>query len=919
MSTRETEPRLHDRQRECAVLDQVLSRAWAGEGPVLVLRGEAGIGKTALLGHLLRAASGCRIARAAGVESEIELPFAGLHQICAPFLDRLDRLPAPQAEALGTAFGLRDGPPPDRFLIGLAVLGLLSDAAEDRTVVCVVDDAQWLDRASAQALAFVARRLQAERVALVFAVRDPSEEPELRGLPELVIGGLVAAEARALLDSVMAGPVDERVRDRIVAETGGNPLALLELPLGLTPAELAGGFAPPDAIPLTSRLEQSFLRRLAPLALPTRRLLLTAAAEPAGDVATLWRAAERLGIDPAAAAAAAEAAGLIELGARVRFRHPLVRSVAYRSAPPQERRAVHRALADVTDARLEPDRRAWHRAQAMAEPDEDVAAELGRSAVRAHARGGVAAAAAFLEQAALLTPDPARRARRALAAASAKRDAGALEAALRLLVAADAGPPDPVRTAEAERLRGDIAFDQRRGPDAVRLLVGAARHLAPLDAALAREAHLEALGAAIWSGQAEGPGGLAAAARAARAAPPAPQPPRAVDFVLDALALRMTAGFTAAAPALTRALAVVRSLPVGSDDAGRWLGLAGSRATGIIALEVWDADGWHALVTRQVRLARDAGAVVQLQYALNSLVLHLTLAGELAAAAELVAEDRLIAEATRNPPVAYGAMLLAAARGREPEASSLIGATAQEAEEHGQRRLVSLAAHATALLANGLGRHDAARDAARRVLDGDVLGYGSFAVGELAEAAARTGDAALLATALERIGERAAATPTDWATGVAARVRALAAEGDAADRAYRDSIERLGRTRLRVELARSRLLYGEWLRREGRRIDAREQLRAAHEALAAMGAEAFAERARRELQATGETARRRTLQTRDDLTAQEAQIARLAGEGLSNAEIGTRLFLSPRTVEWHLKKVFSKLGISSRRELAAAR
>jgi len=473
-------------------------------GSVLVLRGEAGVGKTALLKYLFGRASGCRIVRAVGVESEMELPWAGLQQLCSPFVDRLEHLPAPQRDAVAGAFGLRAGAAPGRFLIGLAVLSLLSELAEDLPLVCVVDDAQWLDRASTQTLAFVARRLVVERIALVFAVREPSDESELSGLPELMVDGLADGDARALLESVITGPLDEQVRDRIVAETRGNPLGLLELPRGRTPAQLAGGFGLPGEMPLVSRIEQGFLQRVETLPAETRQLLLVAAAEPLGDVTSFWRAVERLEIGREAAVAA-ESAGLIEFRARIRFRHPLVRSAVYRSASVQERQDVHRVLADVTDPELDPDRRVWHRAQATDVPDEGVAADLERSSGRAQARGGLAAAAAFLEHAMLLTPEPARRAQRGLAAAQAKRDAGALDGALELLVTVDGGPPDALRTAECQRLRGEIAFDQRRGSDAARLLLNAARRLEPLDAALARATHLAALGAAVWVND---PGGV---------------------------------------------------------------------------------------------------------------------------------------------------------------------------------------------------------------------------------------------------------------------------------------------------------------------------------------------------------------------------------------------------------------------------
>jgi DNA-binding CsgD family transcriptional regulator len=894
------------------VLDQLIEAVRAGESRRLVMRGEPGVGKTALLEYLVEQASGLGLARAAGVQSEMEVAFAGLHQLVAPMLDRLERLPAPQRDALRTAFGLSPGPAPDRFLVALAVLSLLADRAEERPLICVVDDEQWLDRASAQILAFVARRLEAESVGLVFAARGTSDE--LDGLPELVVEGLRESDARALLDSVLTAPMDARVRDQIVSETRGNPLALLELVRGYTPAELAGGFGLPGGVPLAGRIEESFRRRLGALPFETRRLLQLAAADPVGDPVLVWRAAELLGIRAEAATPAAEA-GLLEFGARVLFRHPLVRSAAYRSASVQERQDVHGALAEVTDPEVDPDRRAWHRAQAAPGPDEDVADELERSAGRAQARGGLAAAAAFLERAATLTPESGRRADRLLAAARAKRDAGGLDEALGLLVAVEAGPLDALRTAEVEHLRGQIALEQQRGGDAARLLLSAARRFESLNADRARETHLEALVAAMWVGDLNSPGGVLDAAEAARAAPGGPDPPRVVDVLLDALALRLTEGYAAAAPTLTRALELVLAVEVGTDDVSRWLSLTGGRAGAVTAVELWDAESWHSLAARQVQVARDTGALAHLRIALNSSAGNHILAGELTAAALMLEEDHLIAEATGNPPIPYTDMMLAAWRGQAARASELIEATLQESTARGLGRFVTLATYASSVLYNGLGRHDAARDAAFQAFEGDQVGGAAYVLPELAEAASKTGDVALLRTALEWMSEHTRVTPTDWALGIEARVRALLDDGEAADSFHRESLARLGRTRVRAELARAHLLYGEWLRRERRRVDARDQLRTAHEMLDAMGIEAFAERARRELLATGETVRRRTVETRDELTAQEAQIARLARDGFSNPEIGIRLFISPRTVKYHLRKVFTKLDISSRNEL----
>ena len=900
---------LRGRSAERVQLDRLLESIHAGQSAVLVLRGEAGFGKTALLEYLSERAAGCRLARAAGVESEMELAFAGLQQLCAPMLDRLEQLPGPQRDALSTAFGLRTGEPPDRFLVGLAVLSLLAEVAEEEPLVCLVDDAQWLDRVSAQTLAFVARRLLAERVGLVFAVRAASDEHELAGLPEQVVGGLSDGDARALLDSA-TGRLDERVRDRIVAETRGNPLALLELPRGLTPAELAGGFARPDASPLASQIEQSFLRQLQPLPVETRRLLLTAAAEPVGDVALLWRAVERLGIG-ADAAAPAVAAGLIEFGARVRFRHPLVRSAAYRAGGAGDLQEVHRALADVTDPDLDPDRRAWHRAHAAVGPDEEIAAELERSAGRAQARGGLAAAAAFLERAAMLTTEPAHRAQRALTAAQAKHQAGAPDAALELLATAKAGPLDELGRAQGELLGAQIAFAVGHGRDAPPLLLRAAQHLEPLDQRLARDTYLDAFAAATFAGRLASGGGVLEVAQGALTAPPSLQPMRAADLLLDGLALRTTQGYGRGAPVLREALSAFRSERLSSEEAIRYFWLA----CYVAATDLRDDEIWDVLSARQVQLARDAGALTELPIALATRLALLLLAGELAPAASLVEELAAIIDATGSSLAPYGAMLLAAWCGREAEASKVIVASTSELVARGEGLGLSDIEWASAMLYNGLGRYEDARAAAQQVLAYPHDPLFSFIVPEFIEAAARSGRADGADDALKRLAESARASGTDWALGIEARSRALLSDGEAAEHLYREAIQRLGRTRIRFELARAHLLYGEWLRREGRRIDAREQLRRAHEMLSDMGAEAFAERARRELAATGETVRKRTADTRGQLTAQETQIAVLAREGHSNPEIGAQLFISPRTVEYHLHKVFTKLEISSRNEL----
>ena len=918
---------LRGRDGEQAALDRLLDEVRAGDSRVLVLRGEAGVGKTVLLDYVQEHASGCRVVRAAGVESEMELAFAVLHQLCAPLLTSLARLPDPQGDALSTAFGLGAGTAPDRYTVGLAALGLLSEVAEERPLVCLVDDAQWLDRASAQALAFVARRLLAESVALVFSVREPSEDQDLSGLPELAVTGLSDADARALLESVVPGRLDDLVRDRIVAETRGNPLALAELTRGLTAAELAGGFGRPDTQPLASRLEQSFHRQLRLLPAETRRLLLTAAAEPVGDAALLRRAAEQLGIS-AEAALPAESSGLIELGARVRFRHPLLRAAAYRTASLPDRRRVHRALAEVTDPAADPGRRAWHRAYAAVGPEESVADELERSASQAQARGGVAAAAAFLERATELTPDPARRAARALAAAQAKFEAAAPDTAGELLSVAELGALDDVQRAQAARLRAQIVFRRSRGSEAAALFLEAARAFDGLDAGSARETYLEAFGAAMFAGQLGGRHGLREVAEAVRAAPPGPQPARPSDLLLDGMATRYLEhqaaeaadgeGARAGVLILRRALAALgQENPRTRDDIMRLLRLS-PLAQSMAVHEVWDFQGWRELSTRSVRLAREAGALAVLPVLLVYLAGVHVYAGEFAAAAVLIEEGDAITAATGNAPMRYAALFLAAWRGEESSAVRLIDAAIGDATARGEGRVLGMAGYVTAVLNNGLGRYPAALDGARLACQHDDLGYFNWSLAELVEAGVRNGAVDEAAAALRQLQERTRASGTDWALGVLARSQALLTDGPAAEALYREAIERLERDGIVIQLARAHLLYGEWLRRVNRRYDGREHLRTAYHAFNRIGAEAFAERARGELLATGETVRKRTAETYDVLTAQERQIVRLAAERHTNPEIASQLFISARTVEYHLHKVFAKLGVTSRRELPVA-
>ncbi|WP_243716018.1 AAA family ATPase [Actinomadura darangshiensis] len=901
---------LRGRRAECAELDALLDAVRGGESRALVVRGEAGIGKTALLGHLAERARGFQTVRITGVPSETELAFAGLHRLCTPLSDRLPALPDPQHEALRAALGLSAGRAPDRFLVGLAVLGLLAEAARDRPLICVVDDVQWLDRASVQALAFTARRLDVESVAIVFATRAAGDMPELSGLPEMEVKGLPDADARALVRAALPGSWDERVLDRFIAEARGNPLALLELPKETTPADLAGGFRVPDMPTLAGRIQEIFRRRVAGLPAETRRLLLAAAAEPAGDPVLLWRAADRLGIGIEAATPAVSAR-LVEIDDRVRFHHPLVRAAVYWTASPDDRRAMHRVLAEAIDREDDPDRRAWHAAQGAQAPDEDIAAELERSAGRARSRGGVAAAAAFLARAAELTPDHVRRQQRALAAARATHHAGSPDTALRLLSIAEAGPLDLARRGQVELLRAQIAFTVDRGRDAPRLLLDAARRLAPQDLMLARETYLEAISAALFAGPlADGPGETEAA-EAARSAPP-PDEPRPADLLLDGLAVRITEGFAAGVPPLKAALRVFRGPDLSEEDGLRWLWLAG-----VTAAAVWDHETWSVLAARHVRLARESGEVTALPLALTQQVAVDVFAGEPAAAEALVEEITTVSEATGTPVPPYGALLLTAWRGREDEGAVLRRNVAAEAARRGEGNGLTVSAFATALLCNGLGRYAEALAAVPEAGEDRPVQVGTspWALVEYIEAAARSGTPGRAAAALRRLTEATLPAGTDWALGVQARSQALMGEGTAAEGHYREAIDLLGRAGVRGELARAHLLYGEWLRRGRRRRAAREQLRTAHESFTAMGMDAFAQRAAQELLATGEHVRKRTGEAASELTPQEAQIVRLVREGLTNPEIGARLFISPRTVEWHLRKTFGKLGITSRRQL----
>ncbi|MFD8565510.1 AAA family ATPase [Streptomyces sp. NPDC059639] len=910
-----TEAPVLGRSRECEMLDGLLDAVRGGESRVLVLRGEPGVGKTRLLEYLTARARGFRVARVTSVQSEMELPYAGLHQLCASMTDRLDRLPPGQSDAVSGALGQGSTHAPNGFLVSLGALGLLSEVARDQPLLCVVDDAQWMDRASMQSLAFTARRLLAESVALVFAVRVPEEDPpvgtEPTGLPELLVKGLPERDARTLLRSVLPGLWDERVIKRFITQSRGNPLALLELPKMTASVDRSGGFGLPSVLPLEDRIERAYARRVGGLPSRAREFLLAAAVEPTGEPALLWRAADRLGLD-AEAAKEAEAAGLVKIGDRVRFFHPMVRSAVYWAASAEERRSTHRALADVTDPAADPDRRAWHAAHGAAAPDESVAAELERSAGRAEARGGIAATAALLARAVELTPDPVRRQDRALAAARATHESGNPDLALRLLALVESGNLDERRRGELDLARARIAFTSDRGSEAPGLLLKAGGRLAVHDVALARDTYLEVVNAAIFAGPQAYDDGQYEAARAARTFP-APHPARPSDLLLDGLAERIIDGHTSAVPSLRRALHAFAEPGLSPEEGLRWLWLICVTAVGL-----WDHETMSLLAARHLKLARDAGQATALPFALTMRCVVHVLDGELAEAASLAEEVQTVAEAVGTAAPIYGALFVAAWRGQETECVELSERADEGLELRGEGVGPVVSRWARALLYNGLGRYEEAAlaaDMATREYSRLEMGIPVWALVEYIEATARTGAPGQAADALDRLTELTRASGTDWALGIEARSRALLSEGAQAEGHFQQALDALGRTRLRGESARAHLVYGEWLSRHGRQQQARDHLRIAHELFDTMDMQGFAQRAALELTALGEAVTKNADNAESDLTPKELQIVRLAREGLTNPEIGARLFLSPRTVEWHLRKIFGKLGVTSRKHL----
>ncbi|MGW1339548.1 helix-turn-helix transcriptional regulator [Kribbella sp. NPDC002412] len=908
-------PNLVGRRRECAVLDDLVAALRAGDSAVCAIRGDAGIGKSVLLDYVAAKASGITVTRSQGIEADMELAYASLHQLCAPFLAVVDGLPGPQRDALKVAFGEAAGDPPDRFMVGLAVLTLLTRVSESGPVLVVVDDAQWLDQVSLQTLEFVARRLLAEAVAMVFAVRDPEGESALLGLPELVIGGLDRIAAGELLESAVGGRLEGRVRERLVAETRGNPLALLELSRGRTAAELAYGLESVDPGSVSSRVEQDFARRLTSLPAQTRTLLLIAAAEPVGDARLLLRAANLLGIS--ADVAPAKEAGLIEFGESVRFRHPLARSAVYHGADPAERRTVHRALAAATDPVLEPDRRAWHAAQASDGPDEEVAGWLEQAADRARQRGGVAAESVLLERSAALTPDPWQRGLRALAAAESHFSAAAPDRATELAFLADSCPLGPLDRARLIRLRARMLFARSRSDEAAPLLLDAAARFAAEGSPLERETYLEAISATVFAGRVHGPAGARAAAIAARATGPASSSEPS-DLLLDGVSSLLADDLERGVPALRRAFEpFAHEELVGREATMRWLLLVPVALESFIHYG-WDLPAWNTLATRAVRLARDIGALGVLPPALiyaGGVHIH---HGDFAAATRMIEEADTIAAATGQAPHTYAALVLAAWRGEEDAAAGIIEQARVAATQHGEVSLLGVTGYVQGVIYNGLTRYDQALVAARAGIDHDGFNFTGLSLVEHIEAAVQCDELAQAAESLARLLELTRAANSGWARGISARSQALLTDGKEADRLYQTAVEELSRDRVIVEVARTHLLYGEWLRKTRRRTEARDQLRLAHQMFDGMRATAFAERARRELLAAGVHVRTSTTEPTTSLTPQEAQIAALAAAGMTNPKIGAELFLSPHTVEWHLRKVYTKLEITSRRQLPAA-
>ncbi|WP_134104332.1 helix-turn-helix transcriptional regulator [Kribbella pratensis] len=904
-------PRLYGRAVECARMDQLLQDASTGRAAALRVLGERGIGKSSLLDHVARRADGYRVLRARGVADERDLPYAGLQLLCAPLLEELERLEPAQQAALSTAIGLSGGEPPDRLLVSVAALNLLTGAAEHQPVCCLVDDAHWLDTASLLVLAFVVRRAERSPLLVVFGECERQDVPELDGLPEMRLEALPWSDAHSVLLAGAPGKIDAAVTERILLEARGNPRALLEAVDGTTAAELAGGYAIPAPRPDSRHRDHDCVRRARRLPADARQLLLTVAAEPTGDPAVASRAAAWLGVD-AHAAELLEAESLLTFGPRVVFGCATLRAAVYAGATPPEIRLAHRAVAEAIISGPDLDRRAWHLALSTGGLDDRIAADLERSAAAAQARGGIAARAAFLERAALVTADPAARARRALTAAGAQHAAGSLDAAQHLLSIAASGPPDPAREAYIGFQRARIEFATRRDDAAPQLLLAAARRLRAYSPGLARRAHLEALAAVMLSCRGPAAPGVRDVARAARATT-AEGSADPIDLLISALAARVLDGPGAAADALRRALTTFGADSLDSSARG-WSWLAGWAAA-----DGWNEDAWAALTAPDRHERRNGNGAGHEGsppgHPLTGAALLDVFRGRFQAAQDAIPRGGAHALGTGSALPNPASLLLTAWQGNQDVLRSELPAVCKQARQRGDSLTLTVAQLAEAVLHNGAGHYEQALAAAREAVEADQLALSGWACIEFIEAATRCGQRDDAAAALARLGDHADAAATQWALGVRATAQALLSDVPVAEQLYQEAIDRLSKTGIRLHLARAQLLYGEWLRRQNRRVDARVSLRAAHQTFAAIGAEGFAVRAHAELLATGERVGRRSLEPGRQLTTQESRIGYLARDGLSNSEIGARLFLSPRTVEYHLHKVFAKLGITSRTEL----
>lgn len=900
------------RDAERAALDDLVRAACLGRGGALVVRGEAGIGKTALAEHVTRTSRACRVVRAVGVESEMALPYAGLQQVCADLPPLRPGVPEVQVDALERALGRRAGGPADRYLVGLGLLSWWSDAAARQPLVCVVDDAQWWDDESAQALAFAARRLQQDPAAVVVLTRRPDTDGDaFTGLPSLNLHGLHRDDARRLLALATPGALDEQVADRLIAEAAGNPLALLELPRRASPADLAGGFAPGPA-PVDG-LAREYARRLAMLPAATRRFLLLLAADPSDDPPVRWAAAARLGLR-AEQLEPAEAAGW--LTADQEFRHPLMRTAVYRSATPAQRRAAHAALAAGTDGARDPDRLAWHHALACAAPDEAVAAELVAAADRARRRGGLCAAGAFLDRAATLTPEPRRRADRLLQAAQEMELAGVPSRALTLLDRAEAAALTEVDRLRCVRLRGRVQFAINRGGVAAGMLLEAADGLRACAPDEARATYLEVLAAGIF---AAGPSSSKALTTVAEHARHVPRSDGLLDDVLDAAVSLVLDPREQSAPAMRAAVAALAEPDVPLEAALRWGWL-----TSRFCVLTWAEQEWSAEVGRVVQRARRHGAITALVGVLSSQMALQVLRGDMDAAALLAEEATAASEAIATPVIPYGPVVIAAFEGPSPSTQTLLSAVEQRAQADKEEMLGALVRWARMVLMNAQGRWDEALREGRRLREyPQVSIYTQWGLGELVEAAARAGAREVASAALGELQATTDAVGSTWAAGVALRSRAVLSTGGEADGCFEQAVACLQQTTLRVEEARARLLYGEYLRRRRRRGAAAQQLAAALATFEGARMLAFAGRARQELamcgaRGLGASAADLPAQRHPGLTSQEWRIAALAAEGLSNGDIAGRLFISTNTVDYHLRKVYAKLGVGSRARLHAA-